>query len=518
MMRITTKIIVFSLGMLLILAVAITLPTSYVNYKTRQKELKELEVMLRNNFDAVIKHEVQTVISLLESVHEEIKQGRMSDDEGLQLAAKLVRELRYGSDGYFWIDTKEGINVVLLGNEDVEGKSRWDNKDSNGKYLIRDIINAATQGDGFSEYWFPRAGETVPAPKRSYSAYFAPFNWVVGTGNYIDDIDRVIEDNRAVSLANLKKSIRMSAAITICILVILSVIIIYVGRKFAAIIIGLSESTEEIAQGNLLIDIPTTQNDEIGTLQRSLQHTIQKLKDIMQDIVEGSENVRAASEQMAQSAENISNGATSQAASTEEISSSIEEMVSNIQSNANNAARTEQTAEKAEKSINDLQTTVKENLNAMESISSKVAVIKDIAVQTNLLALNASVEAARAGEAGRGFSVVAGEVRKLSEVTQAAAGEIDELSANSLTIAQQSWEAMEALLPDIASIMQMIREILAAGKEQEAGANHINSAIQSLVNITSEYSASSEEMASGSEELSRQSEMLNESVAYFKIK
>ncbi|MCG8582194.1 MAG: methyl-accepting chemotaxis protein [Bacteroidales bacterium] len=517
-MKITTKIIFFSLGMLLVLALAITIPSNYINYKTQQKDLVALEQMLRHNFDELVKQEVQTVISLLEEINAQIETDSLSYEEGVVLAANLVRELKYGQDGYFWVDTKEGINVVLLGKEDVEGKSRWDLQDAKGNYLIQNIIKAATTGDGYSEYWFPRPGETEASPKRSYAAYFEPFNWVVGTGNYIDDIDKAIFAESEVKMTQMRNSIVTSALITFLVLLVFAGMIIFVGRRFASNIITLSKTTEEMANGNLMVDIQKTQNDEIGTLQESLVKTTTKLKEIMGEIIDGSGNVLAASEQMAQSAEHISNGATSQAASTEEISSSIEEMVSNIQSNANNATRTEVTAGKAEKGINELQDTVKKNLEAMQSITSKVAVIKEIAVQTNLLALNASVEAARAGEAGRGFSVVAGEVRKLSEVTQAAAGDIDELSVNSLEIAEKSWQAMEELLPEIANIIQMIREILASSKEQEAGANHINGAIQSLVSITSEYSASSEEMASSSEELSRQSEMLNETISFFKIK
>ncbi|MBS2210034.1 cache domain-containing protein [Carboxylicivirga mesophila] len=517
-MKLTTKIIVFSVTMLLILAMSIAIPSIYINYKSQQQELVKLEAMMRNDFDELVKHEVETVISLLNSIKREVEMDSLSTEEATLLAANIIRQLRYGDDGYFWVDTKEGVNVVLLGKTDVEGKSRWNLQDAKGNYLIQDIIQSSINGDGYTEYWFPRPGETEASPKRSYSAYFEPFDWVVGTGNYIDDIDKAIETERIDRLNQLKKAILTDILIVLGVLVLFSVIIIVIGRRFAAKLVTLSKATEEIAGGNLMITVSKTDNDEIGVLQASIQQTITKLKEIMGEIIEGSGNVLAASEQMAQSAEHISNGATSQAASTEEISSSVEEMVSNIQSNANNASRTEITAGKAEKGINQLQETVKRNLEAMQSITSKVAVIKEIAVQTNLLALNASVEAARAGEAGRGFSVVAGEVRKLSEVTQTAAGEIDDLSVNSLEIAEKSWQAMEELLPEIANIIQMIREILASSKEQEAGANHINSAIQSLVSITSEYSASSEEMASSSEELSRQSEVLNESISFFKIK
>lgn len=516
-MKLTTKIIGFSVGMLLILAMAISIPSTVISYHSHQKKLKELDQMLRQGFDDRVSQEVETVISLLNALYLKVEAGELSVDEAKELAAHQVRDMRYDGDGYFWVDTKEGINVVLLGKQEVEGKSRWDLQDSKGNYLIRNIIEVALDGGGYTEYWFPKQGGTEPLPKRSYSAYFKPFDWVVGTGNYIDDIDAEVNTAKEAQLAELRRSIWLMVSITIFMLLLFGAVSVFFGRRLAKSIITLAGATEAISDGQLSVSIDKTENDEIGTLQASLQKTIVKLRDIIEDIVEGSSNVAAASEQMAQSSEHISQGASTQAASTEEISSSIEQMVSNIHSNAANAHRTEVTAGKAGKGIEALQETVKLNLEAMESINNKVSIIKDIAFQTNILALNASVEAARAGEAGKGFSIVAAEVRKLSEVTKVAAEEIDNLTTSSLDIAEKSWTSMEELLPEIKAIVEMIKDIMASSKEQEIGANHINSAVQELVSITSENSAASEEMASSSEELSRQAEILKETISFFKV-
>ncbi len=516
-MKITTKVIAFSVGMLVILALSITVPSTIISYNAQQKELEDLEALLRRNFDESVKYEVQTVMTLLDGVYQLVEADSMSMDEAMFYAAHQIRGLHYGTDGYFWVDTKEGVNVVLLGNKEVEGKSRWDLKDAKGSLMIQKIIKSAIEGDGYMEYWFPKKGGNVDLPKRSFSAYFEPFNWIVGTGNYIDDIDTRIRETKEEQMAGLQRSIMQTVIIAFIMLVIFGVLSVFFGRRITRSIISLSKHTESIAAGDLSIRISKTENDEIGVLQQSLQSTLHKLKEIIEQVIQGSANVFTASEQMAQSAEHISDGANSQAASTEEISTSIEQMVSNIHSNSSNAKRTEETAGKANLGIEQLQKTVSQNLDAMQSISSKVAVIKDIAFQTNLLALNASVEASRAGDAGRGFAVVASEVRKLSEFTQKAANEIDEVSASSLEIAQKSWEEMEAILPEIKTIIGAIHEILVASQEQESGANHINGAIQSLVSITSQNSASSEEMASSSEELSRQAELLKETIGYFKI-
>ncbi|MCU4176234.1 methyl-accepting chemotaxis protein [Carboxylicivirga sp. N1Y90] len=517
-MKITTKIIIFSVGMLTVLALAITIPSSIISYRTQQKELVELEKSLRRDFDKTIEFEVQTVMSLLDGIYAKVASYEISVEEGKVQAADLVRKLRYGKDGYFWIDTKDGVNVVLLGKTDVEGKSRWDLKDAKGTLMIQEIVKSAVEGDGYTEYWFPKKGGTIALPKRSFSAYFKPFEWVVGTGNYIDDIDTSISKTRDEQMTNLRSSMLQTLIIAFVMLIVFGFLSVLFGRRITRSIISLSVNTESIASGDLSMQIKKTENDEIGVLQKSLALTLKKLKEVIEEVVEGSANVSAASEQMAQSAEHISTGANSQAASTEEISSSIEEMVSNVHSNSANAKRTAETAKKASNGIGQLKESVSNNLKAMQSISDKVNVIKDIALQTNLLALNASVEASRAGEAGRGFSVVAAEVRKLSEFTQKAAKEIDEESLTSLEIAQTSWSSMEAILPEINSIIDAIQEILTASNEQEAGANHINNAIQELVNITSQNSASSEEMASSSEELSRQAEHLQETISFFKTK
>ncbi|TAJ09696.1 methyl-accepting chemotaxis protein [Marinilabiliaceae bacterium JC017] len=517
-MRITTKIIGYSLGTLTVLVLAITIPLTVICYQTQKNELQDLEQTLRQNFDDNVKQEVETVISIVDVFNREVEKGKLSMTEAKRQAADLVREARYGSEGYFWIDTREGVNVVLLGKKEVEGKSRWDQQDAKGDYLIRRIINAALKGDGYSEYWFPKKGGTKPLPKRSYSVYYKPFNWVIGTGNYIDDIELRVSEVKKVQLSKLRRGIIQTIIIAVSALFVFGFLAVLFGRRITRSIISLSKNTRAVASGNLVVDIVKTENDEIGILQESLRTTIDKLKKIIEEIIEGSGNVFAASEQMAQLAEHVSEGATSQASSTEEISTSIEQMVTNIYANTSNAHQTEIISCKVGEGIEQLQKTVKLNLDAMRIISEKVFVIKDIALQTNLLALNATVEASRGGESGKGFSVVAGEVRELSEVIQKAAGEIDNLSRLSLEIAEKSWVAMEELLPEISQTLHMIKEILAASQEQEAGANHINEAIQQLVTITTKNSAASEDMASSSEELSRQAEKLKSIISYFKIK
>jgi hypothetical protein len=134
--------------------------------------------------DLLIKSEVETAVSMLQAIQAKHRQGEMTLKKAKELGAELLRELRYGADGYFWADTTEGVNVVLYSRKDVEGRKRLDDRDVNGKYYIKEFIAKAIAGGGYVEYWFPKKGQTTAQPKRSYVLLFEPFGWVVGSGYY----------------------------------------------------------------------------------------------------------------------------------------------------------------------------------------------------------------------------------------------------------------------------------------------------------------------------------------------
>lgn len=135
--------------------------------------------------DLMIKYEVETAISMLQTIFVKHQKGEWTLDQAKQLGADLLRGLQYGKDGYFWADTTEGVNVVLYGQTDVEGKSRLEFKDAKGKFIVKDFIAKGKAGGGYEDYWFPKEHETTPARKRSYVQAFEPFGWVIGTGYYL---------------------------------------------------------------------------------------------------------------------------------------------------------------------------------------------------------------------------------------------------------------------------------------------------------------------------------------------
>ena len=148
------------------------------------KEPVDVNVEKRLLEDRLIKYEVETAISMLQAIFTKHQQGEMNLMEAKKLGADLLRELRYGTEGYFWADTTEGVNVVLYGRKDVEGKNRIDEKDQNGTFFIREFLKIGKAGGGYVEYWFPKKGETIAQPKRSYVLLFKPFEWVIGSGYY----------------------------------------------------------------------------------------------------------------------------------------------------------------------------------------------------------------------------------------------------------------------------------------------------------------------------------------------
>jgi methyl-accepting chemotaxis protein len=276
--------------------------------------------------------------------------------------------------------------------------------------------------------------------------------------------------------------------------------------------------TKSIANGDLETKIDIYQKDEIGELVVALNGMTIKLREIVTNIVSGSENINNASQQMSSTSIQIAQGASQQASSVEEVSATMEEISSNIAQNTDNALQTDKNSTIALKNIEGVSSISMQSVEAQRKIAEKIKVINDIALQTNILALNAAVEAARAGEYGKGFAVVAAEVRKLAENSKKAADEIVTLADNSLKLAEETGKQMQEALPTVKKTTSLVQEIAAASQEQSHGVNQINLTVAQLSDITQQNAAASEELASSAEELASQSEQLFDLISFFNIK
>ena len=278
--------------------------------------------------------------------------------------------------------------------------------------------------------------------------------------------------------------------------------------------VGLADS---VANGDLRQTVETNRNDEIGELQMVLNTMVMRLRDVVANVSTAARDVASGASEMSATSEALSHGATEQATATEEASASMEQMAANIKQSAKNATDTEKMALKSASDARESGEAVARAVGAMETIAEKILVVQEIARQTDLLALNAAVEAARAGEHGRGFAVVASEVRKLAERSQSAAGEISNLSGNTVKAAQEAGDMLQELVPDIEQTSQLVAQISRASQEQDAGATQVNIAIQQLDKVTQENTAAADEMSTTAESLAGQADQLQGAIRFFRV-
>ena len=309
-------------------------------------------------------------------------------------------------------------------------------------------------------------------------------------------------------------------------LAILSVVLILIAGFSALIttrtivnpINRLKSSLLKKSKGFFIKETIESRDDEIGEMSQALGTMSDSIRKIVEDIQSGAETLATSSKAINNSARSIADGANMQATSAEQVSASMEEMTSSINQNADNAQHAENIAKQVANDVGVIARSVADTSQAMRNIAEKITVINDIAERIDLLAINAAIEAARAGEHGKGFAVVASEVRNLAESSQVAANEIDNVSQNSVEIAENSNKLLEGIIPHINETLSKVQEISAASVEQDSGINQVNSALQQLTDIIQENSAAAEELSTSSDELLQQSQMLIKGISFFKIK
>jgi methyl-accepting chemotaxis protein len=527
--------------------------------------LTKLDETIRTDYDANIKNQVDNVITLLDTINKQYEQGTYTIDEAKKIAADLVRELRYGEAGYFWIDATDGTNIVLLGGE-KEGTNRLAAKDANGYEMIKEIIRVGQLEDGgFTDYVFPKEGETESLPKRSYSKSFEPFGWVVGTGNYTDYIDEAVaKEAEAITNSTSEKVLTILTICVICLLVLAGIsILITIGivealKTTVAYIKVLSSGdfSEKLPEkylrrkddfGVLSVEMDQMRYQVGGLIEKvkdeagTIRNVVADVKTNMSDLNGEIEGISATTEELAASTEATAASAQEITAMSHEIDMATRTIAEKSSEGATHVIEIFKRAEKAKIDTKNQRVNTKkihseireslekalEDVKVVEQIEVLSESILSITKQTNLLALNAAIEAARAGEAGKGFSVVADEIRSLAEQSKNAVARIQSVTTDVTSsvenLAGDASKLLNFVSNDVANTFNMFDEISDAYSNDasfvdelvtdfSATSEELLASIEGVLKSIEDISTASQDVASGTTDIAeRSADVMNKS-------
>lgn len=560
MKSIKTIVLGFCILLIALTSFCILMTLNFGFGKIQKFSMESIRAERMKGYDESVKFQVQNVISILNEIYSEQKSELLTEKEAQQGAKSLIKAIRYGNDNssYFWIDSTDFTLVahpILPFNEE---QNRQNLTDQNGVTIIQEIIKVVNNNleGGFSEFYFTKSDGKTVAPKRTYSMLFKPWNWIVSSGNYYDDINAELAEIQRDEKAEFHKlSLSIFATIIFVFAVALSLSVLF-SNKFSAPIIETSKTLEKMADGDLTLRLTCQAGkNEINTMRRNInsfvdsmnkmvtssKQNIVSLNNVAENIEKNSSDILTEIRQITENSidlaghakqqqdtvsltvdtmdkmnsltAKLSNQINEQNSALSQSSAAVEEMISNIKSITENVDKFgisfNQLSSESEDGKSKVQNVVK-LVDTVAQESTKLLdtnkMIESVAQQTNLLAMNAAIEAAHAGKSGQGFAVVANEIRKLSESTTNQSNQIKQTLSTVISNINEVMSAANSagsmftdIVMQISQDNTLITEIRSAMEEQTIGSKQIVDALSNIKETTHIIIDSQEQMTSGIE-------------------